>query len=144
MKGYLALEQKTTDRFYSVFEDILPDGSISAGDIDTVIDNMFHYDLTYGLVFEFGGGRNDQDTFSRPHWKWVIEAAFLIKYTGVEIETNMRQLLSRIALVFEGYTTLGGDTPLVRVDVINLPEAVTVDDVPMYWVTFRIDIFDRY
>lgn len=150
MIGYKALETAVVTKFLSHFSTELNAARCRAGDMDGVFDSIFTENVDYGCFFEFnGGGQKPLPAQTKNHWVWSIIGAFVIRFkdepdiAGDDIETKLRNIVDRMATVFDSDRTLAGSTPLVEVVEIGRAEPVKVNDVAFYWVPFGIDIFDR-
>ena len=144
MKGYSTIETAVKDRFIAYFSDILDSTNTQIGDVDAVLDSIFTNDGDYGVVFEFGGGRPDPQTFAKAEWRWSIDGVFLIRYRGDETEDALRSIIDRLANIFTGVETLNNVAAFLRVSGINLAEPATINDIPFYWMPFSVEARDRY
>ncbi len=144
MVGYKAIEDAFIARMLAVFPDKLNENRIKAGDPDSVFDAIFTEGATYGVILEFAGGRQDpHPVMSKIDWRWVISGIFVILYTGVEVEADVREIASRLADILNSDPRLGSTTPLARVSEVGVAEPTKVNDTPFYWLPFSVEAFDR-
>lgn len=145
MYDYAVLEAAVIQRLITAIPD-LSDTRCLAGNLDGVLNAMFIENENHGCVVEFLRGQYDPESpFKAPVWVWQILGIYFIRYTGntVSIETELRNLLPKLAALFHDDHTLGGLSARFRVMEIDTPEPAQINDVPIYWLPFRVDVFDR-
>jgi len=142
MDGYSPLETAVVNRFIEYFTE-LKESNCKAGDIDSVFEAIFSEALDYGCFFEFDGGVDTpRKPFKVPVWVWTVSGVFLVKY-GENIETKMRDIIDKLALVFDNDHTVGGVSPYVHLFQIGRSEPGEINNVPFYFIPFGIEIYDR-
>jgi hypothetical protein len=141
---YTPLETAVRDEIYSHFgQEFDHNDQVVAGAVDLIFKQLIGENKKYGCLMEFGGGaRTRVEPFKQFVWQWTIISVFMLRYTGKieEVETELRQIVDKLAVLFKDDHTLGGLTPWVRVERIDQPEVVTMNDVPMYWIPFEVSV----
>ena len=122
---------------------------VAAGDVDKLLGQMIEEGRDYGILLEFGGGvrrgRSEEEPFKGRIWQWSVIAVFMLRFKGEtdEIEEKLRESIDRLSSLFAQDHTLGGVTPWVRLERIDQPEIVRMNDIPMYWIPFEIMVFEK-
>lgn len=144
--GYREKEQAVIDAIYAAFSEQMDHtDQVVAGDIDTLLTQLFGESKKYGCLLDFGGGsRSFIEPFKKKIWNWSIIGVFMLRYTGEikEVEDELREIIEILATLFEGDHTLDGKTPWVRIERIDQPEVTQMNDVPMYWLPFEIRVVE--
>lgn len=145
MIGYNTIESAVVERIIGTFPDELNSDVCKAGDFDAVLDNMFNSNNDYGCLVEFDGGfRMNNSPFDRLIWTWSMLGIFLVRYTGnQETEERMRDIVSKLATMFQDDFKLGGVTAIAHVSRVTTPDTAQINDIPFYWIPFQIDVIDR-
>lgn len=143
--GYTAIEEAVRQRIVTVFSEELNDARCKAGDVDGVIRAMFEENSPYGVFLDFGRGVTDPDSpFNTQIWTWTVVGVFLIHYTGLETEQNLRSIVDKFpSLLAPPYHALGGSSALAKVIFLGDPEPGQVGDIPFYWLPFTVSAIDR-
>ncbi len=122
---------------------------VVAGDVDRLLKQLLKGGQGYGALLEFGGGirrgRSEQEPFKQRIWQWSVIAVYMLRYKGdtEKIETKLRESIDRLSSLFSDDHTLGGLTPWVRLERIDQPEIVRMNDIPLYWIPFEITVFEK-
>jgi len=122
---------------------------VVAGDVDRLLKQMIEGGKNYGVLLEFGGGvrrgRSEEEPFKQRIWQWSVISVFMLRFTGdtQDVEVELRAVIDKLSSLFAQDHTLGGLTPWVRLERIDQPEIVRMNDIPMYWVPFEIMVFEK-
>lgn len=146
MVDYSVVEDAVVHRVRDHFSTELSDSRCKAADIDAVFSAMLEEDSDYGCVLDYGDGRKrPRSPFSHDVWTWQILGMMLVRYRGdaPAHDKQARQVIDKLTHVFDNDKRLGGLVPLVEVTEIGKPEAEAVNDVPMYWIPFSIEVIDK-
>lgn len=146
MVGYKAIEAAVVQQFIYHFSDILDNSLCKAADIDGVFQAMGDQDANYGCVLDYAPSRRtDRPPFGSDCWTWGILGFFLIRFRGnaVDADSKARDIIDKLVRVFDSDHRLGGLSPLVRIVEIGQPDPQSINEVPMYWISFRIEAIDK-
>jgi hypothetical protein len=144
---YSTLETAIVDEVRSHFR-VDHQDQVVAGNVDLLLNQLLEGGREYGVLLEFGGGvrrgRSEEEPFSGRIWQWSVIAVYMLRYKGntEEIEAKLRESIDRISSLFPDHT-LGGLTPWVRLERIDQPEIVRMNDLPLYWIPFEIMVFEK-
>ncbi len=122
---------------------------VVAGNVDLLLKQLLEDGREYGVLLEFGGGirrgRSEEEPFKQRIWQWSIIAVYMLRYKGntEEVEAKLRESIDRLSSLFSADHTLGGLTPWVRLERIDQPEIVRMNDLPLYWIPFEIMVFEK-
>ncbi len=145
---YSILETAIVDEVRTHFQ-VAHRDQVVAGDVDRLLKQLLEGGQDYGVLLEFGGGirrgRSEQEPFKQRIWQWSIIAVYMLRYKGSteEIESNLRESIDRLSSLFSQDHTLGGLTPWVRLERIDQPEIIRMNDIPLYWIPFEIMVFEK-
>lgn len=144
---YTEIENAIVDHIYSHFDDNFVDhkDQVVAGSIDVLLKQLLGESKKYGCLVEFGGGgRTRVEPFKQEIWQWSIICVFMIRYKGdiENIEGDLRTVINRLSTLFRKDHTVGGITPLAKLERIDQAEVTQMNDVPMYWVPFEISVIE--
>lgn len=148
MRGYSIIEQGVITAFKTYFAGIIDPNCIS-DDEDVMFDNIFTLGETYGILFKFGGGdERPRSTFKNDDWVWNIVGALWIRYTAdhdekAEMEVRLKTMIDMVAQALRNNTSVGGVSPLAKVQAIDIPEIIEVNDTPFYMLSFLIHALDK-
>ena len=146
MSDYIAKEQAVIEYIFANFpKAMIHRDQVQAGDIDTLLEQLFGEERSHAVLLEFGGGaRKFVEPFSKKIWAWSILGVYWIRYLGstAEAEADLREIVVKMANWFEEDHTLGGLTPWVRIERIDQPEVARINDIPFYWLPFEITIVE--
>lgn len=144
---YTEIENAIVGSIYSHFDDDFVEhkDQVVAGSVDTLLKQLLGESKKYGCLVEFGGGgRTRVEPFKHPIWQWSIICVFMIRYEGdvEEVEGDLRSVINRLSTLFKKDHTVGGITPLAKLERIDQAEVIQMNDVPMYWVPFEISVLE--
>lgn len=144
MNGYNVIEAAVIERFIEYFPE-LDETRCQGGEMDKVVDAIFEQGADYGCVFEFAGGvHHHSERFNRTVFSWRMAGVIMIRYEEDVIEERLRDIASRLALIFHGNEArLDGESPFVQVVEIEMPEIARVNDIPFYWLPFMVQAVDQ-
>lgn len=145
MVGYEAIEAGVISHLLSVFVDELTDDTCINADADTLLRNIFESGATYGCLIDMGDpvGRDQRgERFKGQLWSWQLVGIFMIRYNE-QIETQARQIVDKLATLFQNDHTLGGLTPKAMVNIVDAAEPTQVNDIAFYFIFFAMEVWDR-
>ena len=146
MVDYSVIESAVVQRVRQHFNTELSESRCKATDIDAVFAAMVNEDADYGCVLDYSDGRRmPRPPFNSDVWVWQVLGMVLIRYRGdVEAHDMMaRQVIDKLVHLFDNDKRLGGLVPLAQITQIGKPEAEAVNEVPMYWIPFSIEVIDK-
>ena len=120
---------------------------VASGDIDTLFTALQTESAKYGCILDIEEGRLLTDLpFNGRIWLWRIVGSILVRFEGnsLAIEQDARQVIGKLAHLFDHDPRLGGTTQLAKITAIRRPEPSTINDIPFYWITFLVDALDKY
>lgn len=143
---YQDIENAVIQMLLTEFPDRLDETRCVAGNIDGVFASLEKSDIATvvdGVVLEFGGGTSKpRQTIGNINWAWIIAGIWLIRYHP-DIENALREVVSRIPILFQENPRLGGVTPLAYITEIGDPIIGKINDVSFYFVPFFIEALDQ-
>ncbi len=143
--GYSVIEAAIRTKIVGHFAN-LSDTRVVCGDIDSLFDAMMSEGVGLGVLLDYENGKRLRDApFNGKMWAWYIEANFFIQYTGnnAEMESKAREVVQGIFTLFDGDHTVGGITPIAVVLEILQPEPGKINDIPFYWIPFKIQAMEK-
>jgi len=146
MEEYDIKEAAVVKKIYNHFQKYVDhEDQVVAGAIDLIFKQLVGEGKKYGCLVEFGGGaRTRVEPFKRPIWQWTLICVFIVRFTGEleDVEDELRGIINLLSSLFNDDHTLGGLTPLVRIERIDQPEVIRMNDIPMYWLPFEISVLE--
>lgn len=145
MVGYKALETAVITHLLSVFPDELTDTTAVSADSDALLREIFNTGATYGCLIDMGNpaGRDQRrEPFKERFWSWQMIGVFMIRYNE-DIETQARDVVDKLATLFQSDHTLGGLTPKASMMMVDAAEPTQINDVAFYLIFFAVEVWDR-
>lgn len=144
--AYREKEQAVIDVVYAAFDTWFDNkDQVVSGEVDKLMQQLAGMNKKYGCLLDFGGGAHRTiEPFNKRVWVWTILGVLIIKYQADNnaIEDEVREAVEKLATLFVADHTLGGITPLVRIERIDQPEVVQLNDIPMYWLGFEVSVIE--
>lgn len=137
---YTLLEEAVAKEVLNEFGEFISEQAIG-NNFDDVWDYMISNDETFGCYIEYGGGRRDRNApFAQKAneqgriWRASVLMVFIVRYKGEQqVEDDLRKIANNLAN-FPKDSRLAGTVALSRLESIERPEIVKVNDVPSYWL----------
>lgn len=148
LDAYKIIEDAVIEHLLLKFENYVTPESVVAGEIDTLLEELFGEGTRYGILLEFGGGgrpKRDGESFKGRIWEWIIIGVVMIKYVGdvKAIENDLRVIIGIMRRLFKQDHTLGGVSPKIDINRIHAPQVMNINEVPVYWLPFEISAWDK-
>lgn len=146
MVKYSDAEEAVLQKLLTHFSTTLNEDRCKVADIDSVFLAMLEEDEDYGCVIDYSDGRRQtRAPFTGDIWVWGITGFFLLRYrtNAAEHDAMVRNVIDTLPSLFNDDRRLGGIVALVNVTQIGPPEPERINDVPVYWIPFAIEVIDK-
>jgi hypothetical protein len=146
MVTYGPIEEAIRSKLVSHFSGTLNEDLCKISDIDGILAAMQEQDAEHACVLDYAGGRRrEYPPFGDNIWVWDIVGFFFIKFRGdvVEHDRQAREVIRKLVSLLDEDPRLGGLVPVAMVTAIAPPEPTTINQIPVYSISFNVQAVDK-
>jgi hypothetical protein len=137
--NYDQIEEAILQRIKDKYSDVVDAQNCIRTDFDNWFKQMQADDATVGVLLEMLGGESlDKAATNSNSWVWTISGHFFVRFRGdpAAVNNTAKLIVPRIRDTFKGYHTLGGLVSKIKVQSVQKPVEITINDVPFLVVEF--------